>query len=299
MYRPRLNEDEYRLILSHREKTNTTRLRHTENKVLIPDTKVKILLFDIETAPALSYVWDRWKQNITQDQIVEEGYMLCYCARWLGDDVIMFDALPNHDLYATDPENDYEVCKNLWTLLNEADVVIGHNVDKFDKRVANTRFVYHGMQPPSPAKSVDTLKIAKGVFKFPYNRLDALGDYLGYGRKLETGGFRLWRECMAGDTDAWAKMVEYCARDVELLEKVYMRLRAWDKKHAPIHLMHEDDKMRCRVCGSENVVAENFYFHTSVSSFAAYKCCECGHWLRGRKNIRTKKQNESLITSAL
>ena len=140
-YRPRLTEDEYKLILSHRERTNTTRLRHTDNKVLIPDTKVKILLFDIETAPALSYVWDRWKQNITQDQIVEEGYMLCYCARWLGDDVIMFDALPNHDLYATDPENDYEVCKNLWTLLNEADVVLGHNVDKFDKRVANTRFV--------------------------------------------------------------------------------------------------------------------------------------------------------------
>ena len=36
-----------------------------------------------------------------------------------------------------DKMNDFEICKELWKLLDEADVVIGHNGDAFDIKKTN------------------------------------------------------------------------------------------------------------------------------------------------------------------
>ena len=294
-YRPRLSKDEYELILKHREETATTSARHVTSKMVLPDHKTRILVYDIETAPSLSYVWGRFKQNISQEMVVEEGYILCYVAKWLGDDIHMVDALPFHGKN----EDDKEVTQSLWTLMNEADMVIAHNGDNFDNKVGNTRFVYHGLNPPSPIKSVDTLKIAKSRFKFPSNRLDSIGQFLGLGRKEETGGFRLWEGCMRGDQESWDKMINYCIRDVDLLEKIYMKLRAWDKRHPSVALLYEDDKMRCRVCGSENVREMDFFTHTPVSSYVTYRCDDCGHYHRGRKNVRSREQMDNTLANAL
>ena len=43
----------------------------------------KILSLDIETAPAKVYCWGLWDQNIGINQIVEDGYVLCWCAKWI------------------------------------------------------------------------------------------------------------------------------------------------------------------------------------------------------------------------
>ena len=80
----------------------------------------KILLFDIETAPNLGYIWGKWEQNVIEFKT--NWYMLCFAAKWLDGKNITTRALPDSALYTKDKENDFYVVSELWKLLDEADV---------------------------------------------------------------------------------------------------------------------------------------------------------------------------------
>lgn len=251
-------------------------------------TKPKILLLDIETAPKTAFVWSMWKENIGLNQLEKDGYVLCYCAKWLQEGKVFSDAIWDYEDYQKDPENDYNIIASVHELLEQADVVIAHNGRGFDIPTLNARFVTHELQPPSPYKIVDTLKIARAKFRFTSNRLDALGMFLGEGRKIQTGGFDLWRNVMLQDTKAQAQMVKYCKQDVQLLENVYLRLRAWDNTHPNVALYIESDKPVCPVCGSEHVHKKG-YDYSRTYKYQRYKCIDCGHNIRDRKSLDSVK----------
>lgn len=256
-------------------------------------SETKILLFDIETAPSRAFVWNMWKENTTRDKLISDGYIISYAAKWLNSNKTMIDALPFYDDYHSNMEYDYNVVKSLYKLMNDADIVIAHNGNRFDMKVLRTRLIFHGFKPFSPTKQIDTLLIAKSLFKFPSNRLDSIGDYLGLGRKIEHEGFRLWRRCMDGEMSAWDKMIEYNEGDVELLEKVYLKLRAWDKRHPNVSVNNRE--MKCNVCGSD--VVEKGEVSTNISVYISYQCKNCGHWHRSRYNIKDKEQMKNTLTN--
>jgi DNA polymerase III epsilon subunit-like protein len=65
--------------------------------------------------------------------------------------------------------------------MDEADLICAHNGDAFDIKKINSRLIVNGFKPPSPFKTIDTLKIARRVFKFDSNKLDNIGRYLSRG----------------------------------------------------------------------------------------------------------------------
>ena len=151
--------------------------------------------------------------------------MLSFAYKWQGSDKIHIHALPDYPLFKKDKENDKHLIEDLHDLFDEADVLIAHNGDRFDIRKSNARFITQGLRPPSPYKSIDTLKAARRFFQFDSNKLNDLGQYLGVGRKLPHTGFDLWSRCMRGEKSAWKTMKEYNARDIVLLERVYEKLK--------------------------------------------------------------------------
>lgn len=247
------------------------------------NTKPKILLFDIETAPSLGWVWGKWEQNVLDFQ--QEWYMLSFVAKWLNGKTITA-ALPDFRGYKKNPENDKELAKKLWNLFDEADILIAHNGDKFDIKKANARFTFHKLPPPSPYKSIDTLKVARRHFNFTSNKLDDLGKYLGYGRKLTHTGFHLWQGCMKGDKKAWKKMVQYNKRDVELLEKIYLHFRPWITNHANLAI-HTDAKV-CPRCQSKNLQSRGFGFSNNAK-YRRFRCNDCGGWSKQTGNVQLNK----------
>lgn len=230
---------------------------------------MKILLFDIETAPNLGYIWGKYEQNVIR--YTKEGYMLCFAYKWLGEKTTKAYSLQDFPLYKKDKGNDKELVKKLWELFDEADIVVAHNGDHFDIRKANGYFIKAGLKPPSPYRTVDTKKQARRAFMFNSNKLDDIGDYLGIGRKMDTGGFELWEGCMAGDKDCWAKMVKYNKQDVILLENVYNRLLPW-MKHPDIGFTGE-----CPNCSSCNLQRRGFAM-TRKTSKQRFQCQDCGAW---------------------
>lgn len=243
----------------------------------------RILLMDLETAPNRAWIWGKYEQNALGFD--KEWYVLCYAYKWLGDKTTRAVSLPDFKkLYKKDPEYDARLMQELWDLLDEADIVIAHNGDQFDIKKANARFIAHGLQPPSPYKTIDTLKVARKHFKFNSNKLNDLGKHLGVGEKVETGGFKLWEGCMEGDLTSWKKMVKYNKQDVELLEKVYLKLRPWMTNHPNMNIVDETVGA-CPICSSTKIQKRGFS-PTRVGKKQRYQCTACGGWSTG-KSVKT------------
>src|SRR6185369_15639239 len=124
-------------------------------------------------------------------------------------------ALPDYTGYKPRSYDDKKLVLDLWKLLDEADIVVAHNGRSFDVKVCKGRFIYHGLQPPSPFKQVDTKELAKKVARFNSNKLDDLSSLLFNQKKIKTD-FDLWEGCINGDPKAWADMVRYNEKDVVL-----------------------------------------------------------------------------------
>lgn len=251
-------------------------------------SKPKILLFDIENAPNTAYIWSLYQEVISESMLDSSWYTLCWSAKWLGEKTIYSSALPDFPKeYKKNPENDKLILLKLWKLLDEADIVIAHNGKQFDVRKVNARLAINNIPPPSPYKVIDTLLAARQYFFFTSNKLDDLGKYLKVGQKQETGGFKLWKQCMMGNKEAWKKMVSYCKNDILLLEKVYLKLRPFMQNHPNLNIYTSVEDEQCPKCNSSNIKKEGFAY-TTVSKYQQYSCKDCFGWFRGRKNLKGK-----------
>jgi len=250
---------------------------------------VRIVSFDIESAPLLSYHWGLFKQNISLKQIKNDWYPLCFSFKELGSPVQNY-SLRDFDGYESDNDCEEFLVEECWKVLDDADVIIAHNGRRFDKKKMNAKFLEFGLPEPSPYNLVDTLEIAKNNFAMTSNKLDYIMGLLVDDNKLDTGGFQLWIDCMNGDDEAWDTMIEYCDKDTTGLEEVYLKLRAWDKRAPNITMNIDDGKEHCVVCGGTHLELLDKTHNTSVSSFETLRCTDCGHINRRRKNQRNKSQ---------
>lgn len=242
----------------------------------------RILFIDIETSPIVGYTWKMYEANVLG--VIEPTKILCCAWKWLGDNDVTVRAICDYDDYQRGDVHDHQLSKEIWKVLDEADVVIAHNGDSFDIKTLNARFIANGLTAPSDFKTVDTLKVAKKYFKFTSNSLDALGGYLEEGHKASTGGFSTWTRCMAGDQEAWETMKEYNKRDIELLERIYLRLRPFMNNHPNLNtispLKIKDNEYACSVCQSVNTIKRGFSV-TKQGRYQRFSCQDCGSWTSG------------------
>lgn len=251
----------------------------------------KVLVFDIETSPLKAYVWQHsvYGGNVSENQVLSEWFSLTWSAKWLFDDRIMSAKLTGKE--AKD-EDDGRIVTELWTLLDDADIVISHNGDRFDVPNMNTRFIVNNLPPTSPYQSIDTVRIARRQFGFTHNNLNALARVFGFDAKLETN-FDLWKRAVDGDEQALAEMEKYNRHDVELLEEVYMKLRPWIKSHPNLGLYVESDGPVCPNCGSDKIKWTDKFYYTQTGKYATYRC-ECGAFGRARNHSVPKNVKKNL-----
>lgn len=264
--------------------------------VVTPKKKPRILIFDIETKPMLAYFWHMYQKIVNLELLEEDWMVLTWSAKWLGEDEVMYDSVAFHNYKGGyDEEAEKPVVEGLWKLFDEADVVVAHNGDKFDKPKMNTRFLLHGLGQPSPYKTVDTLKIVKREFAFTSNKLAYITKFLGQVGKMDNEGFPLWRKFINGDKEAQETMLEYNIQDSTELEGVYLSVCGWDSKAPNLALYYNDTDCRCNKCGSNHLhEVKHKYAYTNLSKFPIYQCDDCGGYVRGRVNQNGKEKMKSL-----
>jgi hypothetical protein len=243
-----------------------------------------ILLYDIETAPALCWDWTPWQSNVVA--VEQDPYMLSFAYKWLEQKRVGFVSIRQDPKFKPDTDNDFHVAVRLARLMDRAHIVIAHNGDKFDRKKLNTALRKHDLDPPSPYRTIDTLKAAKREFSFFKNNLNELGRSLDLGGKVPHNGFDLWRDCMRGDRRAWKLMEKYNKQDVVLLEKLYLKLRPWiglpgTKAHPNLGFWTHDEKPTCPKCGGKRLWKRGIH-RTTVSEFQTFQCQGCKGYSRSR-----------------
>lgn len=246
---------------------------------------MKILHWDVETMPNMAAVWGKYEQDVLWYE--QEGYMFCYAYKWGNEKRTHVVGLDDFKGFKKNPRDDKALIASLFKLFEEADVLVAHNGDSFDMKVANARFLIHGFSKPSPSKTVDTLKVARRNFKLNSNKLDDLGRVLGVGRKERTGGVDLWYDVYHHDPKAIKKMKSYNKQDVVLLEKVYLKLLPWITNHP--HVGFYDGKLEaCSNCGSSNLQKRGVE-RTKTSVYQRVWCIDCHAWMRSRVTLDKPK----------
>ena len=255
---------------------------------------LKILLLDIETAPMLGYVWALFDQNVALNQLKSDWYILSWSAKWLGDapDQVMYKDQRN----AKNIEDDSKILKDIWNLLDECDVVITQNGKKFDIKKLNARFIQHGFKPPSSFRQIDTLVIAKKHFGFTSNKLEYMTNKLCKKYKklshAKYSGFELWKQCLAGNLDAWNEMKTYNIHDVLSLEELYYVLQPWDNS-INFNVYHEGSKPLCN-CGCDEFLPKG-YKYTNTGKFRRLVCTSCGAEYQSKENELSKDKKKDML----
>ena len=229
----------------------------------------RILTLDIETAPAVVETFSLYDATIPIHRVREPGYVLGFGYKWRGERKVGWvqtDGIANVALEARE-------------LLDQADIVVTYNGDKFDLRHLNREIWLAGETPPSPYKSIDLFRVVKRRFKLESNKLDFVAQQLGLGKKIATE-YDLWRRCMAGDDLAWRKMARYCKQDVKLTEQLYDELLPWIPNHPHVGLWIDSNVRMCPTCGSHNLTRQGVR-HAVAVSYQRFQCQDCGAWSRG------------------
>lgn len=250
----------------------------------------RILVLDIETAPSLGYLWGIWNQNIPLSMLERDWRIICFGAKWHGQKTV--EVVTNE----TDWEDDAPLLKRLWALLDEADIVVGHNAQRFDVKKIRARMLEHGFDPFTPVRVVDTLAEVKKIAAFTSNKLEYLADKLLGAKKSKHKrfpGFEMWAECLKGNEAAWREMRAYQRLDVLAHEELWLRLRPWMTNPPGVGAYDEDGDMKCTRCGSHDVIRWGFQT-TSVGRYARYKCKSCAGFSRSRTLDRSQDRTRIL-----
>lgn len=256
-----------------------------------------IITLDIETFPIVAYCWNIWDENIGLEQIIEDWSIASFAYKELGTRKVYFFGTGGRG--ADKVRDDSEVLKELWKVLDRADIVITQNGRAFDEKKINARLVQKGFPPYKPVKVIDTKLIAKKHFAFTSNKLEWLSKILTdlpKHKHKEFPGFELWLECLKDNPKAWKVMRKYNIIDVISDEKVYLAVRGWMEGHPNVATYTEDVRPACPKCGSVRV-EKNGIRTTQTGAYHRYRCRDCGGHARSRYTLNSLAKRKALLSN--
>lgn len=196
--------------------------------------KPDVLYFDLEISKSLYYSYGRRVKGewLRGADLVQEYFVLCWSASYIGSRKIFSACVtPEQARNWTDAE----ILAPLHDLLSSAPILAGHNVDKYDLKRINTRFISNGWKPlfgvDGKKKTIDSLKIARTNFEFEDNSLDALCVKFGIDGKMKITDDD-WREALRGNEKVLNKIHKYCRGDVRNGKALYKMFEPYSGKKA-------------------------------------------------------------------
>lgn len=246
---------------------------------------MKRLIFDIEVSPNIGWFWKpEHYMRVYHDNIILEGSIICICYKWAHEKTV-------HSLTWDKKHNERKMLLQFIKVMNEADELVTHNGDKFDIVWVRTRCFVNNVPMMPNYVSIDTYKEAKHGFNFMSNKLSHIAKVCGLGEKMDTGGAKLWKQVLMGETelenrDFWKrlllgnnpaalrKMVNYCKQDVRLLERVWDKMNPYLKAKSHFGLASDT----CPECGSSNLIRNKYRTTAGGTKQVTLQCKDCGKY---------------------
>lgn len=275
-------------------------IRKKDTSAVVKPTSMlpaRILLLDIETSPMECFAWRLWKQNIMPHQIIKDWSILTWAAKWFMEPTIFGDRVTGSDACN---RVDTALMQDLWDLMEQADIIVAHNGNKFDVPRINTRLLLNGYKPYHSPRFVDTMAVLKRTFQVSSMKMDEVNRSLGILEKMEHEGMGMWKKAVSGTNEADTaldKMLEYNKVDVLALEELYITLRPWIRSHPNVNLfmdiLEDDQEIRCTHCGGDDLRWDGRYY-TPAGRYNAFRCNACGAIGRSRYSDLTLEERKTL-----
>jgi len=257
--------------------------------------QLKVLVYDVETAPLVAHIWAPKMYFVPQQMMIEDKFVLTWSAKWWGTEQPVFAARVTKKEVLV--RNDKRIVAKLGEAMGKADVLVAHNGNKFDWPIVNGRLLLNGLPPLGFKTKIDTLKLSRKHFGFSHHNLDYLGRIFGEGQKVPTT-WELWERSVAGDTKALKEMDYYCRNDVDLLDRIFYRMLPYVDRVARLYEAVQQEEDICLYCGSKRKEKRGQY-QTQAGIFPKFRCLgqlpdgsQCGKYRRGKASIRQRKAQD-------
>lgn len=254
------------------------------------ESTARVLTIDIERVPGHAKhqhrgltiegdFWDLsgWKHilgyRIPPESVAEWPRTICAAWRWYGD--------KKTDFASEWGDGREGMLQRIWDAYDQADIVYGHNVDRFDTKNLKAEWLVLGLQKPSPFKIVDTLKVARAEFGFESNTLASLTQRLGIDTKTDKYDVATARAALAGDVKAQKKLRAYNVGDIAASEALVDRMRGWVPNHPHVASQNGPEDLRCNQCGSPRLTRQAKPTTAVLLRYSLYRCDDCGGQVRG------------------
>jgi uncharacterized protein YprB with RNaseH-like and TPR domain len=234
----------------------------------------KVLIWDLETNGV----------NALKSSL---SFIVLFGYKWLGEKEVHTLRFDDYGGYTNKGSGytDKFLLRAATKIMAEADLMVAHYGDRFDRPFVNGRLAINELPPIPTTKQLDTCLLAWKQFNFHSNRLKELAKFLGCKEKKDENQFPLWwLQVMRGGAmgkKALDLMEEYNMQDVRTLEEIYLRLRPFEVK--PVKLYSKG----CRICGAP-VKYDGTYTRTKEKVYKKFKCTNkvCGYWDRDTKAVK-------------
>lgn len=192
-------------------------------------TIANILYFDLEVSKSMMFNYGLRVPSgyINPEDLYRDFYIICWSASYVGKSTVWSECVTSKEAQKW---NDKRILVRLHELMESADILAGHNIDKFDLRKVNARFLLNGMEPITHKKTLDTLKIARSKFSFESNRLDYISQKLGLRPKDDIRNSDWLKIVTSGDEKTLKKVNKYCRGDVTSGKGVLEKLMKFSGK---------------------------------------------------------------------
>jgi hypothetical protein len=247
--------------------------------------ELKTLVIDVERLKG-EFVWDDRYDGLTisgefwslsdfkhkfgripHDKVTLWPRTIMAAWRWIGEDEI-------HSAHEWDDDGPAAFAQKVRDLLNDADIITGHYVNRADRRWLNSLFRDHGINWPSPYKVVDTCAIARRDLGDESMTLDALCSRFGIPAKTGKYDHELAKAACAGDKKAQHEVDTYCKGDIGASTGLYFVTLPLAHGHPHVAPVRGQDRTLCPRCGSDNVHRYGTWT-PGTQNYAAYRCDDC------------------------
>ena len=251
---------------------------------------LKILIWDIETAPGEAYVWTAKTRFIPHSMMKRQPFMIQWSAVWFSGGKVMSDTVTPAEVVARD---DARIVESMSELIREADIVLAHNGDSFDIPWVRGRAWVNDLEPLGPVTSIDTKKMAARDFYLMHNSLDALIEIRLKRNKIKTD-FSWWRDIIehaeAGALDkcqkALNRMLRYCRKDTRDLRDLFNTMIPHVARLP--RMIDTNGAIVCPHCGSTDLHKRGIK-RTGAFSYQRYQCNECRRYPSFRTNDKVHR----------
>lgn len=227
-------------------------------------TEPRILLWDLET-------------NGVNARHPDLGFVTHFGYKWLDEKKVHSLTFDKFNGYQKHGYSDKDLLAYARGIIDQADMLVAHYGDYFDRKFLNGRLMINGLDPIPNVIQFDTCRKAWKYFNFSGNRLKQLAKFLGCENQKGDNEFPgWWHRVMAGDKSAIKLMAKYNKQDVLTLEGVYLKMRPFVPEHVKLFTNGQ-----CRICGGFRT--KRGTLRTQQLLYQRYQCQRCGTWDKGKR----------------